>query len=136
MQQGARGGVAGIGANPYFQAAMGMSPAPYRINPFGTQQFGTAGPGTYLASTYSGGPYGGAPGMAAGGGGNPAQPVRMQPGGGGGMNGGGYMIPMPFGQPGKTGQQLMGMLPDWMRQGGWGGGDTHWTGNVEGKNTA
>lgn len=49
----ARGGIAGVGANPYFGTAQQMSPTNYAINPAQTQTFGTYGPGTYLASLMS-----------------------------------------------------------------------------------
>lgn len=98
QQQAERGAIAGIGANPYFQAATAMNPGAYRVNPGGVQTFGgTGGPGTFTAQpgAQSAGvlpppwrpPIDG-PGSGAPGGGH-----QMQPGGpgGGGEKQPGYM---------------------------------------------
>ncbi len=50
-QQGQlRGAISGVGPNPYFDAAVQMSPSGYAVNPQYTATFGSSGPGTTLGT--------------------------------------------------------------------------------------
>lgn len=48
-----RGAIAGLGTNPYFQAAGNMSPSNYAVNPADTVTFSNQGPGTTASAPSS-----------------------------------------------------------------------------------